>query len=208
MRAAGTLAVVLLAAWVARFAAGDRVAEGVRLQLTSGQALPEAARGPLMREVERIWNREQLPLVWQPPEAALDGRVPHLRVLVLSTPSLDGVEAWPVGELVRDRVSGVTVAVVSVAAARRVLQASGFTGEPEVLATRRLGVVLGRAVAHEIGHFVLERKGHAEYGLMRARIDARDFADLRDGAFRLDRDSRTWLRAAPVLRPRVATATH
>ena len=50
----------------------------------------------------------------------------------------------------------------------------------------RLGVVLGRAVAHEIGHYLLHTNTHARRGLMRARIEAREFADLRSGSFRLD----------------------
>ena len=49
-----------------------------------------------------------------------------------------------------------------------------------------LGVVLGRAVAHEIGHYLLQTNTHASEGLMRASIDAREFADLRSRAFRLD----------------------
>jgi hypothetical protein len=59
----------------------------------------------------------------------------------------------------------------------------------------KLGVVLGRAVAHEIGHYLLESSWHARYGLMRATIDAREFADLRTGSFRLDRESQAHLAA-------------
>jgi hypothetical protein len=37
--------------------------------------------------------------------------------------------------------------------------------------------VLGRAVAHEIGHYLLATATHANRGLMRASIDASEFAD-------------------------------
>ena len=60
---------------------------------------------------------------------------------------------------------------------------------------RQIGVVLGRAIAHEVGHHLLNTAGHARHGLMRARIDARDFADLRDGGFDLDDDAAQWARA-------------
>jgi len=53
--------------------------------------------------------------------------------------------------------------------------------------------VLGRAVAHEIGHYLLHTNTHAPYGLMRANIDAREFADLRAGTFRLDRAAQVHL---------------
>ena len=61
---------------------------------------------------------------------------------------------------------------------------------------RRLGVVLGRAVAHEIGHFLLNTAAHSRRGLMRARIDPHDFVDLRRGGFGLDDDAARWARAA------------
>jgi hypothetical protein len=60
----------------------------------------------------------------------------------------------------------------------------------------KLGIVLGRAVAHEIGHYLLQSNAHSTYGLMRASIDAREFADLRSGSFRLDRESQASLAAA------------
>ena len=68
------------------------------------------------------------------------------------------------------------------------------------MAQYKLGVVLGRAVAHEIGHYLLQSNTHSSYGLMRASIDAREFADLRTGAFRLDRESQASLAAARVAR--------
>ena len=51
---------------------------------------------------------------------------------------------------------------------------------------------LGRAVAHEIGHYLLKATRIRHTGLMRASIDAREFADLRTGAFRLDRESQAY----------------
>jgi len=41
-------------------------------------------------------------------------------------------------------------------------------------------------VAHEIGHYVLGTNTHANHGLMRASIDAREFADLGARTFGLD----------------------
>jgi hypothetical protein len=46
-----------------------------------------------------------------------------------------------------------------------------------------------------IGHYLLQSNAHSPYGLMRASIDAREFADLRTGAFRLDRESQAYLAA-------------
>ena len=58
----------------------------------------------------------------------------------------------------------------------------------------RLGIVLGRALAHEIGHHLLDTPTHARSGLMRPGFNAFEFTDLRDGTFALDRDAASWLR--------------
>jgi hypothetical protein len=159
---------------------------GVRVEWTVSDDVPAQARGPMVREVEQIWSRARLPDAWPQAGAESGEDAPGLRVLVFSRhQSASSTEVWPVGELVRDQ-AGAAVAIVSVDGARRVLQAAGFGDEPLAMTHRRLGVILGRAVAHEIGHFVLGTSGHAGRGLMRARIDAREFADLREGAFEFD----------------------
>jgi hypothetical protein len=52
--------------------------------------------------------------------------------------------------------------------------------------------VLGRAVAHEIGHYLLG-PAHASSGLMRANIDAQEFADVRSRSFLLDNPAQAYL---------------
>jgi hypothetical protein len=95
---------------------------------------------------------------------------------------------WPVAELVPAEGDDY-IAIASIDGARRVLASSGFKDATAFMRDHRLGVVLGRAVAHEIGHYLLRTAGHARSGLMRTRVDARDFADLRDGGFYLDQAS-------------------
>lgn len=110
-----------------------------------------------------------------------------LRVLVLSRHggSSSHGDTWPVGEFMKDALPGPT-AVTSLAAAARVLEAARLPQEPTASVHQRLGRILGRAVAHEIGHHLLG-SAHGKRGLMRARINAADFADLRDGHFEVDR---------------------
>lgn len=172
----------------------------IALRFSASVDLPGGARVVLQREVEAIWRREGMQVEWLtgtglplPPEA--------IRVMVVGRDA--GVSRsdhqWPVAELLlddRDR----PIAVSSLAAAERVLQAGIDQPEPETLRQRRLGLVLGRALAHEIGHHLLNTAGHARRGLMRARIDARDLVDLRDGGFYLDAPAARWLRDAHVVR--------
>lgn len=69
---------------------------------------------------------------------------------------------------------------------------------------------LGRAIAHEIGHFVLRSTAHSAAGLMRPRFTVADIMDSRRAHFRLGRDERARLTArlaAPEwTQPTAATA--
>ncbi len=47
---------------------------------------------------------------------------------------------------------------------RRIVVHALSTGEP-------IGLVLGRVLAHELGHLLLPRQGHSETGIMRAQLD-------------------------------------
>ena len=112
-----------------------------------------------------------------------------LRVLVVARPVPKAAEyaPWTVAELLRLEGSRAT-AIASTIGARRIVDESRWDllMEPIALLDQRLGVVLGRAVSHEIGHYLLQTNTHARHGLMRARIDAHEFADLRSGSFGLD----------------------
>jgi len=184
----------LLAVAGAPLAAGGERAVPVRLGvvLTTSMTLPDSVRAVMMREVRDIWKVEGIEIAWGAVAPAARG----IRVLVVAgarTSAAPEAHHWPVAELLRDG-HGEPIAVASLAAARRVLAAAGVGGEPAAMAQHRLGVVLGRAVAHEIGHHLLNTGSHARHGLMRARIDARDFADLREGGFGLDDDAALWAR--------------
>lgn len=184
-------------------AAGRELVVDVRL--AASPQLTPVARASLIREVNDIWQREGVRLQWpfSPPAQVIPGAGPNavpdfaLRALVVQRESATGNSAhqWPVGELLFDQ-SDNAVAVASIEAAERVLATAARADEPMALHDRRLGVILGRALAHEMGHYLLNTPGHARRGLMRASIDARDFADLRSGAFFLDAPAGEWLRAA------------
>ena len=188
--------VALLAASVAAAGAAGRELV-VDVRLAASAQLSSIARASLMREVNDIWQREGVRLQWpfSPPADAVPDFA--LRALVVQRESATGnsVHQWPVGELLFDQ-SDNAVAVASIEAAERVLATAARADEPTALHERRLGVILGRALAHEMGHYLLNTPGHARRGLMRASIDARDFADLRSGAFFLDAPAGEWIRGA------------
>jgi hypothetical protein len=71
-------------------------------------------------------------------------------------------------------------ALVSATPARRF-----FVDAPGVLRDLILGRVLGRALAHEIGHFLLRSRQHSAVGLMRALHPAADLIEPNRRPFRL-----------------------
>lgn len=165
----------------------------LQIRLTVASGLPAATRATLIREAEAIWRRAGVHLQWMAPGRDDVRAARTLPVLVghLLAPVTED-EAWTVGRLLPDQ-SGDRLAIISIPAAERVLATAGFARESPGIGERRLGLVLGRTVAHEIGHYLLGTKTHARRGLMRNQIDVHDFADLREGAFFLDRAAHRWI---------------
>jgi hypothetical protein len=168
----------------------------LRAPLTVAPNLPDVSRHALISEAERIWKREGVALEW--PTGPADGSA-SLRVLVIARREavMKGTrERWPVAELV-PQAEQRALAIASIASAERVLDEASAGRQllmrPES-AEYRLGVVLGRAVAHEIGHYLLATATHADHGLMRAAIDAHEFADPAARTFGLDETAGAWLR--------------
>lgn len=80
---------------------------------------------------------------------------------------------------------------------------SWFDGRPLSVATedlqnQALGRIVGRAVAHEIGHFLLSTQTHASSGLMRAALDPERMVNPGVEDFKLQASSVRALRAARI----------
>ena len=196
-RSASCLAIVLAAAAVS--AAGPQ--RTLNINLATSQELSAVSTGSLVAEVNAIWWHSNLSLVWRTadvsePLPAMPDSEDWLRVLVLArqTRRAGDASTFTVGELVRTE-GARPLAIASLTAARRVVDESVRPHELEHArdSEKRLGVVLGRAVAHEIGHYLLRTSGHATQGLMRANIQAQEFADIHSRSFMLDRGARAHL---------------
>ena len=168
----------------------------LNLHFTSTDGLPAESRRALMAEAESIWKLGHIRLKWLRESTEAD-EGDTLRVLVMARPVATSAHSqWTVGELLRSE-GFRPIAIASTIGARRIIDESQWDQllAPATLLDYRLGVVLGRAVAHEIGHYMLRTNTHATRGLMRARIASREFADLRSGSFRLDQAAEAYLAA-------------
>lgn len=154
----------------------------LRLRMAAG-ALPPRALAVAQREVIRIWQRYDVEIVWEmgwADESATrsDPAPPDLWVqfldLSLPSPTVRGAAAiaWI------PFVDGTPLRFIRVSrpAAQALLQAKSWLDhEPLVRATdmvkdEALGLIVGRSIAHEIGHYLLGSGGHARNGLMRAAL--------------------------------------
>ena len=172
----------------------------VEVLLTTSDTLTASARAALIRETESIWRRHGVAIHWLSPSESSPSRQYRLRALIVEKRSIPRTAGeFAIGELV-GLAGSHQVAFVSIEDAQRLVTWTRRDVGYDLVALeeRRLGVTLGRALAHEIGHFLLRTNTHARSGLMRSQFDAAEFTDLRDGTFALDRDAVEWLRMRDV----------
>ena len=160
----------------------------LNVRFTTSNELSTLSQRALINETESIWRDAHVQLRWIRDNRTDEDR--PLRIVVARRVVAVTDRQWPVAELLRFEDSSA-IAMASISAALRIVEENQDLQLIDLPALRqyRLGIVLGRAVAHELGHYLLATNTHAPYGLMRASIDAREFADLRTGSFRLDREA-------------------
>lgn len=76
---------------------------------------------------------------------------------------------------------------VSTAAAAALLKASRWSGLPKNVQWIFLERALARAIAHELGHYLLASRQHTAQGLMRGQLTPDDIMQPRRSSYRLDR---------------------
>ena len=170
----------------------------LNLRLTVSSELPGIARKALITETESIWRDGHVKLRWLAGSAGAESG-PSLRILVTPRAVASAAEGhrWTVGELLRFEGSAA-IAVASITGARahrrRRARRSGSTICRRCASTGSASCSAGRSRTDRPLCYST-RNTHAPYGLMRAAIDAREFADLRAGSFRLDRQAQAHLAA-------------
>jgi hypothetical protein len=144
--------------------------------------LSDAENETVRDQVRRIWRQQDVHIVFTSGEATPGER--HLRVVLIDTPVI-GAATSNLCTLGAIRfVNGVPEPelTVNVAAAREFVRRA----RPEVLPavqTLMAARIVGRAAAHELGHYLLEDPGHRPSGLMRARFNGVDLLGGRLDAF-------------------------
>jgi hypothetical protein len=161
-------------AWAGETASNaPAVTERVRIVLVfDGQSLPPAVSAAAMEEIQGIWAPYGVHVsVANPGESGIDSAI-TLTVLLadkiderLASGTLGSIR-FSDGEpqpaiIMYPRAIEALLATVSIAGTHNLQWPTAFH---DAIAGR----VLGRGVAHEIGHFLLRVRHHSEVGLMRA----------------------------------------
>jgi hypothetical protein len=155
-------------------------------------------------EVEDIWRRYDVEVAWEG-RWAIGTPKPDLfvefvnKAVAAKQPYASSAVAWiPFG----DGVPLPYVHVSQPALAQLMQTESWFDGKPMIrapldLRQQALGRIIGRALAHEIGHYLLASRTHADEGLMQAMLDPRNLVKpgtrrytLTDGDVRILRAAR------------------
>ena len=180
--AALALSVAIIAA-----AAEAEERQAVSVLLTTAPAISPATRTAMIREATQIWARAGIQLRWASPTVRPSGL--SLRVLTVEhTGPAAERDHSVLGELVRGAGTGAAAMVAIDRAAAIAVQGSLARGALSF--DERLGLILGRAVAHEIGHFLLVGSPHQAKGLMRASFPQGELADPWSTAFEVDQAMR------------------
>ncbi len=174
------------------------LAVALTVNVTVAPGIPSTLVARALAETDAIWRNSGFAFAWR--QAPRDHAAETLHVVIGRDvrPVIDGGIA--LGWIMFDETSPDREIYVSYANAEALLADSpGVIGpldrttkfEREVL----LGRALGRALAHEMGHYLLASKVHTVKGLMKARRTASDFFGNDNRGFTLDAAQRSAITA-------------
>jgi hypothetical protein len=173
----------------------------LQLAVDQGSLPPDVSLPVVAKEVRAIW-KPLVDVVFTTDRGSCVSCGDRLALHITDAPPAEGPDPEAIGWI--RFVDGRPQPTVSIAAApvRRVLADGVWMGRPlktlpRGAQSRFLSIAVGRAVAHEIGHYVFRSPAHHPQGLMRARFTLRDFLDTNSGHFR----------AMPLLDARLETGT-
>ncbi len=164
----GLAVTITLFTAVQTFAAGDRQATLI-LHVEDYARIPAADRSLAEAEVTRIYATAGVRTIWATGNENANVPGLHVRVILFS-------RDVAIGEFVSERVPDSVLGLAARAAGRAYI----FTHRIANLALQQgddFRLVLGRVIAHEVGHLVLPEYSHSDQGIMRANVGVRSKSD-------------------------------
>jgi hypothetical protein len=148
----------------------------------------------VLDEAADIWRAAGLVIVWQL-ENGVAVRPPALRVWIGGARGTKSSESLALGWIMFDDAGApardIYVSHANAEALLRTMRDLSATDRmPRAEQEALLGRAMGRALAHELGHFLLASKAHTSKGLMRARRTSSEFFSRERIRFDLDPEQR------------------
>ena len=183
MPANGILAMLLTAAVAHGGSAAGRPVVRVLVQAEGRLAADPRTLGEIVQGAREIW-RPYADVTFDLSGNAV-GSSGSLRLVITDgvSPSDGASLGWI--EFVDGRPSNVIT--VSTGAAAALMKASRWGGLPKTVQGLFLVRAMSRAIAHELGHYLLATRGHSRHGLMRGALTADDIMQPTRSSYRLDR---------------------
>jgi hypothetical protein len=184
---------------------------GIDLQVRAALPWGPVEWTVLTSEVDHIWAQYGVTFCWATADHPCDGLRVRLRVVVEDDASVPGARPaaapTPVGWIWFTGASPAPEIHLSVRGARAVVDRARIGSRPIAMwppatAAPFVPRVLGRALAHEAGHFLLQSRQHTRGGLMSATLRPDQTTFDGDAAFGLTRALARQIRAVcqpPVL---------
>jgi hypothetical protein len=156
----------------------------LRVRLVPAKGVSDDMLAPVQQEVVELWRPYGVDVVWEDEWREGDPRPkPDLFVYFVDRELQGRVTrgATAVAWILFVEGAPRELINVSVAAARRLLDATRWLDErpvrmaPISIQDRLIGTMIGRALAHEIGHYLLASSKHADDGLMKPLISPAEF---------------------------------
>ena len=143
--------------------------------------IPPAMAARILREAGEIWRAAGVDIVWQRSTGTVAAK-PSVRITIgnWAGAGMREDKSMPLGWIVFTDGEPEHEIYVSYTNAALLLDASRGNISPSNQMPRAeretlLARALGRAMAHELGHFLLGSSAHSAHGLMRAKRTATDF---------------------------------
>jgi hypothetical protein len=157
-----------------------------------GPPIPKKLEASAMEEVTQIWAAYSVDVHKSNPSDVLPDGAIRLAVIFADHPD-QHTAAGALGSIVflDDRpVPAIVMYPRTIAALVSTVTLMGTNDKvwPKALYDLVMGRVLGRALAHEIGHFLLRLRGHSRKGLMRPRHQVPDLVGANRSSFVLSAD--------------------
>jgi hypothetical protein len=158
----------------------------VGVSVVVARGVPPSLVSHILEEADAIW-RPALRFAWQQ-----DARLPAaVRVVIENAISASGEAETPLGWVVFEGSIPQPEIHVSFANAYALLRDSReIVGSMQLMPPLQrdtlLGYAMGRALAHELGHYLLASKAHTPHGLMQARRTAAELFARDRSHFQID----------------------